>query len=78
VDDDGWMMTGDIGFFDDDENIYIKERTSFMFKYFMFIVSTKNNYVQYNALQIYSSIYLDLSKNTNWLISIKSLTPHIV
>jgi acyl-CoA synthetase (AMP-forming)/AMP-acid ligase II len=43
VDNDGWLMTGDIGFFDDDENIYVKERTSFMFKYYMFIVSEKNN-----------------------------------
>jgi long-subunit acyl-CoA synthetase (AMP-forming) len=40
LDKDGWYVTGDIGFFDDDGNIYIKERTSFLFKYLMFIVST--------------------------------------
>jgi acyl-CoA synthetase (AMP-forming)/AMP-acid ligase II len=50
VDNDGWLMTGDIGFFDDDENIYVKERTSFMFKYFMFIVSEQNNFCSHKIV----------------------------
>ncbi|XP_059483505.1 uncharacterized protein LOC132201383 [Neocloeon triangulifer] len=39
IDSEGWLKTGDVGFFDERGNIYIVERVSFMFKYFMFIVS---------------------------------------
>ncbi|XP_059483532.1 luciferin 4-monooxygenase-like [Neocloeon triangulifer] len=34
-----WLQTGDLGFFDDDENIYVLERLSFMFKYLSLFVS---------------------------------------
>ncbi|XP_059485961.1 luciferin 4-monooxygenase-like isoform X1 [Neocloeon triangulifer] len=37
--EDGWLRTGDIGFFDEHSNIYVLERTSFLFKYYMFFVS---------------------------------------
>ncbi|XP_059485965.1 uncharacterized protein LOC132202794 [Neocloeon triangulifer] len=36
---DGWIRSGDIGFFDEESNIYVLERTSFIFKYYMFFVS---------------------------------------
>ncbi|XP_065331960.1 uncharacterized protein LOC135934273 [Cloeon dipterum] len=39
VTEDGFFKTGDIAFFDENSNIYILERTSFLFKYYMFIVS---------------------------------------
>lgn len=52
LDKDGWYITGDIGFFDDDGNIYIKERTSFLFKYLMFIVSRTQYSVNYIIYQL--------------------------
>ncbi|XP_059485964.1 uncharacterized protein LOC132202793 [Neocloeon triangulifer] len=37
--ENGWIRSGDIGFFDEESNIYVLERTSFIFKYYMFFVS---------------------------------------
>ncbi|CAB3366154.1 Hypothetical predicted protein [Cloeon dipterum] len=37
--DDGYYKTGDIGFFDEDSNIYVVERTKFLFKYQAWSVS---------------------------------------
>ncbi|XP_065349133.1 uncharacterized protein LOC135945393 [Cloeon dipterum] len=34
-----WFHTGDLGFFDDEENIYVIERMTFMFKYLSLFVS---------------------------------------
>ncbi|KAF4519272.1 hypothetical protein B566_EDAN002161 [Ephemera danica] len=39
IDEEGWFQTGDIGFFDSDGNLYVIERISFLFKYYMSFVS---------------------------------------
>ncbi|KAF4519271.1 hypothetical protein B566_EDAN002160 [Ephemera danica] len=39
IDEEGWFQTGDIGFFDTDGNLYVIERISFLFKYYMSFVS---------------------------------------
>jgi acyl-CoA synthetase (AMP-forming)/AMP-acid ligase II len=39
IDENGWLKTGDIGFFDKNCNIYVVERENFLFKYYMSIVS---------------------------------------
>ncbi|XP_059469212.1 luciferin 4-monooxygenase-like [Neocloeon triangulifer] len=39
IDKDGWLSTGDAGFFDEDGHIFITERLSFVFKYLMYFVS---------------------------------------
>jgi len=38
IDKAGWLSTGDAGFFDEQGYLYITERLSFVFKYFMFFV----------------------------------------
>jgi 4-coumarate--CoA ligase len=38
-DADGWMHTGDLGFFDDQSNIYVLERLTFVYKHMFHFVS---------------------------------------
>lgn len=36
---DGWMHTGDLGFYDDQSNIYVLERLTFVYKHMFHFVS---------------------------------------
>jgi long-subunit acyl-CoA synthetase (AMP-forming) len=41
IDKEGWLSTGDMAFFDQQGNLYIKERANFMFRYLSHLVCFK-------------------------------------
>ncbi|XP_059479512.1 uncharacterized protein LOC132199071 [Neocloeon triangulifer] len=39
IDEENWICSGDVGFFDDKGQIYVKERANFMYKYWSYLIS---------------------------------------